>query len=195
MEMKPAFRAVASKPETEQTLGASTAYSEAMAKAGVLAGANRLRPTTAAGTVRVSNGKSKVLDGPYADTKEELGGYFMIELPISTPRWHGRRAAQEPAMVPSRSVRSGKCRPSMPQEDDGRARCAAKTAARQSYGKLVAFLAARTRDLAGAGCLVRSLRCRSHRLAGKRYPEKAECVADDGGKAQNDRCREAARTP
>jgi RNA polymerase sigma-70 factor (ECF subfamily) len=52
-------------------------------------------------------------------------------------------------MVRLRSVRSGKCR-AMSQEDDEQVRAAAETAARQSYGKLVAFLAARTRDVAGA---------------------------------------------
>jgi hypothetical protein len=70
-----------SKAEVEQTLGAYTAYAEAMTKAGVLGGANRLRSTSSASTVRVTNGKSKVLDGPYADTKEQLGGYFMIDVP------------------------------------------------------------------------------------------------------------------
>ena len=43
--------------------------------------ASRLQPTPAATTVRVGDGKTKVLDGPYADTKEQLGGYYMIEAP------------------------------------------------------------------------------------------------------------------
>jgi len=43
-------------------------------------------PSTSATTVRVTDGKSKVLNGPYAETKEQLGGYFMIECPTSTPR-------------------------------------------------------------------------------------------------------------
>jgi hypothetical protein len=57
------------------------AYTEAMKKAGVLAGANRLQPTASASTVRVTDGKSKVLDGPYAETKEQLAGYYMIDVP------------------------------------------------------------------------------------------------------------------
>ena len=36
---------------------------------------------TEATTVRVKNGKTEVLDGPYADTKEQLGGYFLIDVP------------------------------------------------------------------------------------------------------------------
>ena len=62
-------------------LAAYTAYSEALRKAGVLQGANRLRPTSAATTVRVVEGKSRVLDGPYADSKEQLGGYYLIDVP------------------------------------------------------------------------------------------------------------------
>lgn len=55
------------------------AYTEAMMQAGVLVGGNRLRRSSAATTVRVSGGKTQVLDGPYADTKEQLGGYYLIE--------------------------------------------------------------------------------------------------------------------
>ncbi len=57
------------------------AYSEALRKAGALLGADRLKPTTAGSTVRIADGKTKVLDGPYADTKEQLGGYYLIEVP------------------------------------------------------------------------------------------------------------------
>jgi len=70
-----------SKAETEQTTAAYMAYAETMKKAGVIVGGERLRPTSAATTVRTVNGKSQVLDGPYAETKEQLGGYFMIDVP------------------------------------------------------------------------------------------------------------------
>ena len=42
---------------------------------------NRLRPTSSGTTVRLEGGKPQVLDGPYADTKEQLGGYYLIEAP------------------------------------------------------------------------------------------------------------------
>jgi hypothetical protein len=71
----------ASKADIEQMVAAYGAYTEAMKKAGVLAGANRLQPTASASTVRVAAGKSKVLDGPYAETKEQLAGYYLIEVP------------------------------------------------------------------------------------------------------------------
>jgi len=38
-----------------------------------------LKPTKIATTVRVAGGKTNVIDGPYADTKEQLGGYYLIE--------------------------------------------------------------------------------------------------------------------
>ena len=47
----------------------------------MIRGGERLRPTSEATTVRVKNGKTEVLDGPYADTKEQLGGYYMIDVP------------------------------------------------------------------------------------------------------------------
>ncbi len=71
----------ASKADIEQMVAAYGAYTEAMKKAGVLAGANRLQPTASASTVRVTDGKSKVLDGPYAETKEQLAGYYLIDVP------------------------------------------------------------------------------------------------------------------
>ena len=73
--------AAASKKDTEQMHAAYGAYTEALAKSGVMVGGNRLRPTTSATSVRVANGKTNVLNGPYAETKEQLGGYYMIDVP------------------------------------------------------------------------------------------------------------------
>lgn len=57
------------------------AYTEAMMKAGVWLGGDRLKTTRHGARVRVRDGKSVVLDGPYADAKEQVGGYYMIEVP------------------------------------------------------------------------------------------------------------------
>ncbi len=65
----------------QQGMAAYNAYTEALKQAGVLAGSDRLKPSTSASTVRVANGKTKVLDGPYAEAKEQLGGYYMIDVP------------------------------------------------------------------------------------------------------------------
>jgi len=70
-----------SKAEQEQGLAAYTAYTEALTKAGVLKGVNRLQPSSTATTLRITNGKMQVLDGPYADSKEQLGGYYLIDVP------------------------------------------------------------------------------------------------------------------
>jgi hypothetical protein len=71
----------ASKAETGQMMAAYGAYTEAMKKAGIMVGGDRLQPSAAATTVRVAEGKTKVLNGPYAETKEQLGGYYIIDVP------------------------------------------------------------------------------------------------------------------
>lgn len=71
----------ASEKQNAETMAAYGAYTEAMKKAGVIVGGDRLKPTSTATSVRIKNGKTEVLDGPYADTKEQLGGYYMIDVP------------------------------------------------------------------------------------------------------------------
>ena len=71
----------ASKAEMGQMMAAYGAYTEAMKKAGIMVAGDRLQPSAAATTVRVADGKTKVLNGPYAETKEQLGGYYIIEAP------------------------------------------------------------------------------------------------------------------
>jgi hypothetical protein len=67
--------------ERERGLAAYQAYSEALKNAGVFKGSNRLQGARSATTVRVTDGKTQVIDGPYVDSKEQLGGYFLIEVP------------------------------------------------------------------------------------------------------------------
>jgi hypothetical protein len=57
------------------------AYNTAMVKAGVYVGGERLRPTDSATTVKVRDRKAVVLSGPYAETQEQLGGYYVIDVP------------------------------------------------------------------------------------------------------------------
>ena len=76
-----AARQTATEAEIGQTLAAYMAYSEAVKSAGVLVSADRLRPAASATTVRVAAGKTQVLNGPYAETKEQLGGYYLIDVP------------------------------------------------------------------------------------------------------------------
>jgi hypothetical protein len=58
------------------------AFNEALTKAGAgMVSGERLQPGSAATTVRVEEGKADVLDGPYADTKEQFAGYFFVDVP------------------------------------------------------------------------------------------------------------------
>jgi hypothetical protein len=57
------------------------AYTEALKNAGVHVGGERLQATSTATTVRATNGKTQVLNGPYTETKEQFGGYYMIDVP------------------------------------------------------------------------------------------------------------------
>ena len=67
--------------QQKQGLAAYMAYNEALTKAGAYKGGNRLRPVSTATTVRIVDDKTQVLDGPYADSKEQLGGYYLIDVP------------------------------------------------------------------------------------------------------------------
>jgi hypothetical protein len=57
------------------------AYHHAMVKAGIYAGGDPLQTPETGVTVRVDAEKRQVLDGPYAETKEQLGGFVLVELP------------------------------------------------------------------------------------------------------------------
>jgi hypothetical protein len=73
---------VSATPDTVTQMSAAYfAYTEAMKKAGIYVGGERLKPSATATSVRVADGKTNVLDGPYAETREQLGGYYMIEAP------------------------------------------------------------------------------------------------------------------
>jgi hypothetical protein len=65
----------------KQMNSAYEAYTKALINAGALKAGDRLRPTSEATTVRLKDGKAQVLDGPYADTKEQLAGYYLIDVP------------------------------------------------------------------------------------------------------------------
>ncbi len=64
----------------EQAVAAYGAYTEALKKAGVYVGSNRLQSVSTATTVRVADGKTQVLNGPYAESREQLGGYYLVDV-------------------------------------------------------------------------------------------------------------------
>jgi hypothetical protein len=65
--------------EIDKVLGQYLVFADGIKKSGHYVGSNRLQPTETATTVRVRNGKVTTTDGPFAETKEQLGGYFLIE--------------------------------------------------------------------------------------------------------------------
>ena len=67
-----------SKKECDAVMEETMAYCEALKKSGQLLGVEQLEPTQTAMSVRVRTGKLTVTDGPFAETKEQLGGFFLI---------------------------------------------------------------------------------------------------------------------
>jgi hypothetical protein len=67
------------KPELGALMTDYNAFSADIAKSGHLVGGNRLQSITTATTVRIRDGKPQITDGPFAETREQLGGYYLIE--------------------------------------------------------------------------------------------------------------------
>jgi hypothetical protein len=71
----------AARPEAEQQaeMGEYYAYTQEVEKAGALRSGEALHPSSTATVVRVRNGKVSTTDGPFAETKEQLAGYYLVE--------------------------------------------------------------------------------------------------------------------
>ncbi len=93
--------------------GAWNAYISAMAQAGIIVNGDGLMPPHTATTVKVRAGKREVHDGPYANVKEQLGGYFVIEVADLDA------AIGWAAMSPSASCAAVEVRPVMPPPSGG----------------------------------------------------------------------------
>jgi hypothetical protein len=68
-----------SKSETDAFMGEYGAYSQSIKDSGHYLGGNPLQPVHTATSIRSRNGKVSTTDGPFAETKEQLGGYYLIE--------------------------------------------------------------------------------------------------------------------
>jgi hypothetical protein len=66
-------------PAFEELMAGYAAFGELVEKLGVIRGGARLQPTSTATTVRVRDGKTLTTDGPFAETKEQFGGYYLLE--------------------------------------------------------------------------------------------------------------------
>jgi hypothetical protein len=92
--------------QQQQGMAAYAAYTEALKGAGVLKNSNRLQPSASATTLRITDGKSQVLDGPFADSKEQLAGYYLIDVPDldAALSWAGRCPAAHHGIVEVRAI-------------------------------------------------------------------------------------------
>jgi hypothetical protein len=76
-----AAMAAARKEDLQGMMEAYGAYTKAMREADVWRGGERLHPSANGAIVRVKDGKTSVVNGPYAEAREQLGGYYLIEAP------------------------------------------------------------------------------------------------------------------
>jgi hypothetical protein len=68
-----------SKADQDRVMQEYSEFTQSIAKSGHLRGGNELDSTNTAKTVRVRDGKELITDGPFAETKEQLGGYYLVE--------------------------------------------------------------------------------------------------------------------
>lgn len=96
------------KSEADKIHAEYFAFTDGIRTSGHYLGGNPLEPTSAATTVRVRNGKLSTTDGPFAETKEQLGGYYLIEARDLND------AIQVAGRIPGARVGSIEVRPVMP---------------------------------------------------------------------------------
>ena len=72
-------RKSATKEQNAETFAAYMAYTESLKEAGVFLAGSGLQDSSTANVVRAPDGKARVLNGPYIESKEQLGGYYLIE--------------------------------------------------------------------------------------------------------------------
>jgi hypothetical protein len=93
------------KPEADKIYGEYFEFTESIKNSGHYIGGNPLQPTQTATTVRVRHGKVSTTDGPFAETKEQLGGYYLVEAKDLND------AIRVAAKIPSARVASVEVRP------------------------------------------------------------------------------------
>jgi hypothetical protein len=100
------------QPSTERdaVLQEYNAFTQSIAQSGHLRGGNELNVTKTARTIRVRDGKQLISDGPFAETKEQLGGYYLVEAKDQD------EALQIAARIPSARMGSIEVRPIIPHD-------------------------------------------------------------------------------
>jgi hypothetical protein len=93
--------------QAQEIHGQYMTYTQELAQAGVLRAGDALKPVATATTVRIRDGKTLTTDGPFAETKEQLGGYYLIDVP------NLEEALKWAAKCPSAPIGSIEVRPVM----------------------------------------------------------------------------------
>jgi hypothetical protein len=99
--------AAMAKPESDAFMGEYFAFTEGIRKSGHYLAGEALQPVHTATTVRMRNGKLSTTDGPFAETKEQLGGFYLINAKDLND------AVQVAAKIPSARLGSVEVRPVM----------------------------------------------------------------------------------
>lgn len=96
--------------EQQRWMKAYSDFTEALVASGAYKGGSQLQRSKLAATVRTKNGKLLVTDGPFAETKEQLGGYFIIDVPNrrSAIAWAKKCPAAKHGIVEVRPLGSPK---------------------------------------------------------------------------------------
>jgi len=95
-----------SREQQQQGMAAYAAYTDALQKAGVFKRGNRLDFSSRATTVRLTHGKPRISDGPFAESKEQIGGYYLIDVPdlSAAISWASRCPAANHGVVEVRAI-------------------------------------------------------------------------------------------
>ena len=96
-----------SEEERNAVMGEYFAYTDQLREAGAFVAADALQPIGTATTVRVRDGEQLLTDGPFAETKEQLGGYYVVDVDTID------EAIQWAAKIPSARLGSIEVRPVM----------------------------------------------------------------------------------
>ena len=105
-----------SKADTDAFMGEYFAFTENIKKSGHYLGGEALKPVHTATTIRVRNGKMSTTDGPFAETKEQLGGYYLIEARDLNEAIQSPRRSRQPRPAASKCGRS-RCSGNYPGSD------------------------------------------------------------------------------
>jgi len=83
-------------------------YTQELMKAGIMRSGSELKPASTATTVRLRGGKVLATDGPFAETKEQLGGYYLIDVPNldAAVKWAGKCPGAKTGSVEVRPLSS-----------------------------------------------------------------------------------------